>query len=85
VDIDTPNDEAQLSVEMFNFNKQPYPEIKTMLSISILRYFLLSGGITDIANRDSRTWFLGVGLRFDDEDLKNVFGLAASTTYVNTK
>lgn len=85
VDINTPNDEAELSVDMFNFNKQPYPEIKTMLSISILRYFLVSGGVTDIANRDSRTWFLGAGLRFDDEDLKNVFGLAASTTYVNTK
>ncbi len=85
VDIDSPNDEAQLSLEMFNFNEKPYPELKAMLSISILRYFLLSGGITDIANRDSRTWFMGLGLRFDDQDLKSIFGLAASTTYVNAR
>ncbi len=85
VDINAPNDDAQLSVEMFNFNEKPYPELKAMLSISILRYFLLSGGMTDIANRDVRTWFMGVGLKFDDQDLKSIFGLAASTTYVNTK
>ncbi|MGC8684743.1 MAG: MlaD family protein [bacterium] len=85
VDIHSPNDLAELSLEMFNFNEKPYPELKAMLSISILRYFLLSGGMTDIANANARTWFTGLGIRFDDEDLKNIFGLAASTTYVNTK
>ncbi len=85
LDIDSPNDTAQLSLEMFNFNEKPYPELKAMLGISILRYFLLSGGMTDIANSNVRTWFAGLGLKFDDQDLKNIFGLAASTTYVNTK
>lgn len=85
VDIHSPNDLGELSLEMFNFNEKPYPELKAMLSISILRYFLLSGGMTDIANANARTWFAGLGIRFDDEDLKNIFGLAASTTYVNTK
>ncbi len=85
IDIDSPNDTVQLSAELFNFNEKPYPELKTMLSISILRYFLLSGGMTDVLNKDYRTWFGGVGLSFNDEDLKSIFGLAASASSVNTK
>ncbi|MCL4477724.1 MAG: MCE family protein [Deltaproteobacteria bacterium] len=85
IDIHTPYEPAWLSLEMYNFNSNQHPTLKAMMSISILRYFILSGGMTDIANKDSRTWFLGLGLSFNDEDLKNIFGLAASTTYVNTK
>ncbi len=80
IDVHSPGNMARMSVEIFDFNKNPYPDLKAMLSISILRYFLLSGGMTDIADRDSRTWFLGVGLRFNDKDLKNIFGLAASAS-----
>ncbi len=85
VDIDSPGNLAQLSAEVYDFNQKPNPKVKAMLSISIIRYFLLSAGMSDIANKDYRTWFMGLGLRFDDQDLKNIFGLAASTTYVNTK
>ncbi|MCL5276602.1 MAG: MCE family protein [Deltaproteobacteria bacterium] len=85
IDVGTPDDHIKLSAELFNFNERPYPELKTMLSISIFRYFLISGGMTDIMNRDYRTWFFGVGLNFNDEDLKNVFGLAASAASANSK
>ncbi len=72
VDISTPSDRARLSVEAFDYNKKPYPELKTMLSVSIVRYFLILGGMTDIANREYRTWFFGVGLSFSYADIKSL-------------
>lgn len=84
IDINSPDHLAQLSLEMFNFNQKPDPELKAMLSISILRYFLISGGMTNVLDKDYRTWFAGVGLQFNDEDLKSLFGLAASASNVNT-
>ncbi len=85
VDIGPPGGHIKLSADLFNFNERPNPELKTMLSISILRYFLLSGGMTDILNSATRTWFFGLGLSFNDEDLKSVFGLAASAASANSK
>jgi hypothetical protein len=34
--------------------------------------------VQDIANKDLRTFFFGAGLRWKDDDLKKLVGLAAS-------
>jgi phospholipid/cholesterol/gamma-HCH transport system substrate-binding protein len=85
IDVDTPFEPFWLSVDMYNFNARPHPTLKATLSTSLLRYFILSGGMVDILNQDWKTWFVGVGLGFNDEDIKSFFGLASSTSYANTK
>lgn len=85
IDVATPFEPLWLSLDMYNFNAKPDPTLKVTLSTSVLRYFILSGGMENVLDRDSKTWFGGIGVGFNDEDIKNIFGLASSTTYVRSK
>ncbi len=85
IDVAAPYEPLWLSLDMYNFNAKPDPTLKVTLSTSVLRYFILSGGMENVLDRNVKTWFAGLGVGFDDEDIKNIFGLASSTTYVQTK
>jgi phospholipid/cholesterol/gamma-HCH transport system substrate-binding protein len=48
--------------------------VKATASWIINKLFFVNGGMDNILNVDRRAAFLGVGLRFDDEDMKYLMG-----------
>jgi phospholipid/cholesterol/gamma-HCH transport system substrate-binding protein len=72
------DDRVKFSVDSWNFNsKEPHNErahMKATATWAINKLFFLNGGMDNILNVDRRVGFLGVGLRFDDEDMKYLMG-----------
>lgn len=75
------DDRLRLGVLAYDFTKRddkPNPRVRLGGSYQFWRGFYLNGGLQDAANKDLRTLYLGGGLRWKDEDLKKLLGLAGS-------
>jgi phospholipid/cholesterol/gamma-HCH transport system substrate-binding protein len=59
-----------LQVDVFDFSLDVSPRVRMFLSWRMFSNALILAGVDDILNDGSRSWFLGAGLRFTDEDLK---------------
>ncbi len=61
----------EISTDVYRFNDDVFPRLRSMLAVEFLRQFYIIGGVSDILN-DKRDFFFGLMLRFDDEDLKTI-------------
>jgi phospholipid/cholesterol/gamma-HCH transport system substrate-binding protein len=72
------DDKVKFGVEAFNFNsKEPHNEnthVKATASYNINKLIFLNAGYDNILNADRKAAFVGIGIRFDDEDLKYLLG-----------
>ncbi len=82
LDVDVWKRHLTVSAECFDFGVDgANPRLRTYLQFQFLRYFFLSAGGDDLVNADGRDAFVGVGLRFLDEDLKTLFFTAPSVQF----
>ena len=72
------DDKVKFSVDSWNFNsKEPHNErthVKASATWNINKLFFMNGGVDNILNVDRRHGFVGLGLRFDDDDMKYLMG-----------
>ena len=78
------NDKIRLTAEAFDFNgENDYrgnnPHINLRASYLYLKHLEFLAGIDNIINTDARTFFLGVGVKFKDNDLKTLLGGGATS------
>ena len=83
------DDRLQFTVEAFDWDSSSYvrrtAHVKTYLSILFFNHLYTVIGIDDVTRLDQETgkvskspnYFLGAGFKFDDNDLKAVFGTAS--------
>lgn len=71
-------DQVRLSLEAFDFNRKGRIHAKAGAQINFNKYFFLTAGIDDFADMTRRSAFLGVGLQFEDEDVKYILSGAGS-------
>ena len=73
-DLDFFDDSLKFKLDVFDFDPvdSSYPRLKAMISYEFYKHIFLAGGVDDIINFDDdlATWYVGAGIRFDDEDLK---------------
>ncbi|MBK9796118.1 MAG: MCE family protein [Holophagaceae bacterium] len=72
-------DRLRLGVLAYDFSKRedkPNPRYRFTTSYQFWKGAYVQAGIQDIANKDFRTVFFGGGLRWKDDDLKKMIGLA---------
>ena len=68
-------DRLKLSFDAFDFATDRNAHLKTGGEVRILKNLYLSGGWDDfISNRGNRSPYVGVAIRFEDEDLKYLLG-----------
>jgi len=71
-------DRLKFSLESWNFNsKQPQNEnahVKATANYSLGKTLFVNAGYDNFLNKDRAAPFVGIGLRFDDEDLKYLLG-----------
>jgi phospholipid/cholesterol/gamma-HCH transport system substrate-binding protein len=77
-DYEILKDRLTVGVDAFNFARkgnQP-PHLKAFGNYDIVKNLFITGGVDDILNNEKslRTFFLGFGIKFEDEDLKTVLG-----------
>ena len=71
-------DSLKISADLFDFAADEYPRLKILLSFTFLDHFFVSAGVDDVINRAGRDYFVGLGFRFTDEDLKALLITAPS-------
>ncbi len=74
------DDRLKLSADVWDFGTdEPGADeahLKIGLDYTPLQYMFVWGGYDNVMNTDRRGYFLGGGIRFEDEDLKYLFGTA---------
>ncbi len=77
IDYNTFADRLKLSLEAFDFSQQGNPHLKVGTTLYINKFFYLTAGYDDFMSRVGlESAYIGIGLQFDDEDLKYVFSSA---------
>jgi phospholipid/cholesterol/gamma-HCH transport system substrate-binding protein len=65
------NDRIQLTAEAFDFDPDRQPRVRAYADIRIWKYLTVTVGMDDIvSNQGGASFFVGAGIRFDDDDLK---------------
>ncbi|MFO8070336.1 MAG: MlaD family protein [Polyangia bacterium] len=77
LDIHLLRDRVELSTDLYRFGEDVYPRLKGMAAIEFLRHLYIVGGINDSLN-ESRDYFIGMMVRFNDEDLKSILAFSPS-------
>jgi phospholipid/cholesterol/gamma-HCH transport system substrate-binding protein len=74
------DDTFRIGVLGYDFTRRddkPNPRYRITSSFQFYKGIYGMTGVQDLANKDLRTFFIGGGLRWTDEDLKKLVGLAA--------
>lgn len=68
-----------LKFDAFDFNNSAgvHPHLKAMGTANVTKSFYVLGGVDDFINKNTRSWFVGAGFRFLDEDIKSLIGAFA--------
>ncbi len=77
LDYELLRDRFTVGVDAFDFTrKDTSAHLKVFGNYDIVKNLYITGGVDDILNnkKDFRTFFLGFGIKFADEDLKTVLG-----------
>jgi phospholipid/cholesterol/gamma-HCH transport system substrate-binding protein len=76
LDLHLLDDRFELRQDLFGFGEELSPRWRIALSYEFIRKLWLLGGVDDILNSDRRDYFVGLQLRFTDQDLKTVLPFA---------
>jgi phospholipid/cholesterol/gamma-HCH transport system substrate-binding protein len=72
------DDRFEFVQDLYGFGEVVLPRWRLSLGYEFLRRMWLLGGTEDVLSRDRRDYFLGVQLRFNDEDLKTILPFSGS-------
>jgi len=70
------DDRFELRQDLFGFGEELSPRWRIALAYEFIRKLWLLGGVDDILNKDRRDYFVGLQLRFNDQDLKTILPFA---------
>ncbi|MBI4913002.1 MAG: MCE family protein [Acidobacteria bacterium] len=75
------DDRLRLGALAYDFTKRddkPKVRVRATTSLEVWKGFYLQAGGQDLANKELRSFFLGGGIRWKDDDLKKLVGLAGA-------
>jgi phospholipid/cholesterol/gamma-HCH transport system substrate-binding protein len=72
------NDHLQVNNDVFAIGEQRYARVRVALAYEVLQRLWIVGGVDDLVN-DSRDFFMGGHLHFNDEDLKSILPFVPAT------
>lgn len=71
-------DRLELRQDLFGFGEQLRPRWRIDIGYQFLPRLWLLGGLDDVLNPERRDYFIGLQLRFNDEDIKGILPFAPS-------
>jgi phospholipid/cholesterol/gamma-HCH transport system substrate-binding protein len=70
------DDRLELVQDLFGFGEVVRPRWRVHLAYAFVKRLWLLGGVDDILSYDRRDYFVGLQLRFNDEDIKKILPFA---------
>ncbi|MCG6911119.1 MAG: MlaD family protein [Deltaproteobacteria bacterium] len=67
------DDKLLVSLEAFDFSLDRNPHLKTKIDYTPFSHLYITTGYDNFINEDSRSFFIGGGISFSDEDVKTIF------------
>lgn len=62
----------ELNADLFDFGEDVNPRLRAFATWNFFSFAYIAGGLDDSLNPERREYFIGAGIRFDDEDLKAI-------------
>jgi phospholipid/cholesterol/gamma-HCH transport system substrate-binding protein len=78
LDLHLIDDRFELRQDLFGFGEQLSPRWRIAVGYEFIDKLWLLGGVDDILTNDRRDYFVGLQLRFTDQDLKTILPFAPS-------
>jgi phospholipid/cholesterol/gamma-HCH transport system substrate-binding protein len=78
LDLHLLDDNLEVNADAFAIGEQQYARLRVALAYEVLQRLFIVGGMDDMLN-ESRDFFLGAQLRFNDEDLKSILPFIPAT------
>lgn len=69
-------DRIEINQDLFGFGEQLLPRWRVGFGYEVIQRLWLLGGMDDILNPDRRDYYMGLQLRFNDQDLKAILPFA---------
>jgi phospholipid/cholesterol/gamma-HCH transport system substrate-binding protein len=79
MDFEFVHDSLKFAIDLFDLSADHYPRLRIMAAWAFVENFYVAAGADDLIN-DSRDYFVGLGFRFTDEDLKALLVVAPGTS-----
>ncbi len=70
------DDSLQIVTDLFQFEADRNPRLRARLTYEFFAHLYVAAGIDDVLNRSSMDYFVGGGLRFNDNDLQAILATA---------
>lgn len=77
LDLHLLRDRFELRQDLFGFGEELSPRWRVVLAYEFIRKLWLLGGVDDILNNARRDYFVGLQLRFTDDELKSILPFAS--------
>jgi phospholipid/cholesterol/gamma-HCH transport system substrate-binding protein len=77
LDLHLLRDRFELRQDLFGFGEELSPRWRVVLAYEFIRKLWLLGGVDDILNSARRDYFVGLQLRFTDDELKSILPFAS--------
>jgi phospholipid/cholesterol/gamma-HCH transport system substrate-binding protein len=76
LDIHMLRDRFEIRQDLFGFGEELKPRYRIYLSYEFIKHLWMLAGVDEIFNNDRRDYFVGLQLRFNDQDLKTILPFA---------
>jgi phospholipid/cholesterol/gamma-HCH transport system substrate-binding protein len=77
LDLDLLKDRFEIRQDLFGFGEELQPRWRVALWYEFIQRLWMIAGVDEIFNRDRRDYFVGLQLRFNDQDLKALIPFAS--------
>jgi phospholipid/cholesterol/gamma-HCH transport system substrate-binding protein len=77
LDIHLLQDRFEIVNDLFGFSEEVQPRYRVFVSYEFIKHLWLLGGVDHLFEPTERDYFVGLQLRFDDEDLKTILPFSA--------
>jgi phospholipid/cholesterol/gamma-HCH transport system substrate-binding protein len=82
LDIHLLQDRFEIVNDLFGFSEEVQPRYRVYISYEFLTHLWINGGVDYLFDATNRDYFLGLSLRFNDEDLKTILPFSGGAAAV---
>jgi len=75
------DDQLEIETDVFDFGEDVNPRLRTAFAYNVFQYLYIVAGADDILNDETRDFFTGINIRFDDRDLKALLAIGGTPSF----
>ena len=81
LDVDLMDNRLNIYTDLFDFGADEMPRLRSRAHYEFFTHLYIAGGIDDVLNTDKMNYFMGAGIRFNDDDLAAILATAPTPSF----